>query len=196
MAETAEFQKRLQSIEELLSTVEAAADPNLRSKMRDLVQALMDLHGAGLERALELIGETDAGSAIVSKLGRDELVGSLLVLYGLHPMNLEARIDQGLERARRLIHARQGEIDVLSLDGGCLRLRVRAEGHGCGSTSAALKEIVEAAVYEAAPDIAMLVVESEDEKQTFVPLAMLKRAPAAATTAGGFALAGAAEGEL
>ena len=50
-----EFQQRLQSIERLLSEIEGAADPNLRTTVRELVQLMMDLHGAGLERMLELI---------------------------------------------------------------------------------------------------------------------------------------------
>ena len=50
-----EFQQRLESIEELLGKIEAAADPSLRTTVQELVQLVMDLHGAGLERMLELI---------------------------------------------------------------------------------------------------------------------------------------------
>ena len=50
-----EFQQRLESIERLLGEIEADADPNLRSAVQELVQLVMDLHGAGLERMLELI---------------------------------------------------------------------------------------------------------------------------------------------
>ena len=46
---------------------------------------------------LELIRAARAmrGESVIQKLGRDELVASLLVLYGLHPLDLEARVDAG-----------------------------------------------------------------------------------------------------
>ena len=55
MTAQAEFQQRLKSIERLLQEIEASADPNLRAAAQELVQLVMDLHGAGLERMLELI---------------------------------------------------------------------------------------------------------------------------------------------
>lgn len=94
-----EFQRRLQSIEQLLGKIEGAADPSLRSTVQELVQLVMDLHGAGFERILELIRASGDGSErIIAKLERDELVSSLLVFYGLHPLDLEARVGLALEK--------------------------------------------------------------------------------------------------
>src|SRR5271154_5422952 len=101
-----EFQQRLQTIEQLLSQIEGAADPNLRSAVQDLVQLVMDLHGAGLDRTLELIRASGNGSEnIIQKLGRDDLVASLLVLHGLHPMSLEARVTEALDKVRQRLRA-------------------------------------------------------------------------------------------
>jgi Fe-S cluster biogenesis protein NfuA len=176
-----EFQQRLQSIERLLGEIEAAADPNLRASVRELVQLVMDLHGAGIERILDLVrvaGEGDDG--LIRKLGRDELVANLLVLYGLHPQDLETRVAQAVEKARSRVRPHEGEVELLSVQDGAVRLRLKANGHGCGSTAQALKEIVENAVYQSAPDIASLVIEGGEEKQGFVSLDMLQgtaRAP-------------------
>src|SRR5258708_6516551 len=96
-----EFQRRPPSIEQLLGDLEAAADPNLRTTVQELMQLVMELHGAGLERILELIvASSDAGASLIQKLGRDELVSSLLVLHGLHPLDMEARITQALDKIR------------------------------------------------------------------------------------------------
>src|SRR5580704_8317847 len=96
-----EFQQRLQSIERLLGEIEAGADPGLRANVQELVQLVMDLHGAGIERILELIRAAgDGGESIVQRMGRDDLVASLLVLYGLHPVNLEGRVAQALDKVR------------------------------------------------------------------------------------------------
>lgn len=173
-----EFQQRLQSVERLLGTIESAADPNLRTNVKELVQLVMDLHGAGIERMLELIRATgEGGDGIIQKLGRDELVTSLLVLYNLHPVDLEARVTQALDKAGRRLRPLEGEVELLAIEDGAVRLRLHANGHGCGSTPQALKEIVEAAVWQAAPDVTALKIDvtgdGAGEKQGFVPLEML-----------------------
>ena len=164
-----EFQQRLKSIERLLGEIDAAADPNLRSTARELVQLVMDLHGAGLERMLELIRSSDDG--VVEKLGRDELVSSLLILYGLHPLDLETRLARALEKALR---PHEGEVELLGIQDGVVRLRIHANGHGCGSKPEALKEIVETAILNGAPDVEALII--EDPKPSLVQIGMLQGA--------------------
>ena len=57
-----DFQQRLRSIERLFSEIEAAADADLRTSAQELIQLVMDLHGAGFERMLEVIvAASDSG---------------------------------------------------------------------------------------------------------------------------------------
>jgi Fe-S cluster biogenesis protein NfuA len=176
MPEQAEFQQRLQTIERLLGEVERAADPNLRRTMQDLVQLIMDLHGAGLERMLELAGSGENGAGVVSRMGRDELVGSLLVLYGLHPLNLDARVGQALDDVRARLRAQTGEVQLLSIRDGAVHLRINATGHGCGSNAETMKETIEEAVYRYAPDVTSLTIDGAGAKPGFVPIEMLQGA--------------------
>jgi Fe-S cluster biogenesis protein NfuA len=192
-----EFQQRLQSIERLLAEIEGAADPNLRASVQELVQLVMDLHGGGIERMLELIRAAgEQGESVVQKLGRDDLVASLLVLYGLHPVNLEDRVAQAVEKARSRVRPREAEVELLSLQDGAVRLRLRANGHGCGSTAQALKEIVENVIYQGAPDIASLVIEGAEEKQGFVSLEMLQATAPSTHMSNGFSLTAAGKAPL
>jgi Fe-S cluster biogenesis protein NfuA len=174
MPAPADFQQRLKSIERLLGEIDSSADPSLRANVQQLVQLVMDLHGAGIERMLELIRAAD-GESIVNKLGQDDLAASLLVLYGLHPLGLEERVVQALDKIRLRLKARDGDVEVLGIQDGGVRLRLRADGHGCGSTGQALKEMVEEAVYQAAPDLTELTIEG-GEAHSFVPLATLQGA--------------------
>jgi Fe-S cluster biogenesis protein NfuA len=170
-----EFQQRVQSIERLLGEIQAAADPSLRTSVQQLLQLVMDLHGAAIERMLDLVrADSGGGESLIHKIGGDDLVASLLVLYGLHPLPLEARITEALDKARARLRSHQGEVELLSIQDGAVRLRLHANGHGCGSTTEALKEIVEDAVYRSAPDIASLVVEGAGDKPGFVSLEMLQ----------------------
>lgn len=169
MPGTAEFQRRLESIDEVIRQIEAAADPNVRTAARELVQLVMELHGTGLERITEILrSRGEPGQSIFESLGRDDAVSSLLVLYGLHPLSLEERVGQALEKANRQMRARDGKVELLGMEDGAVRLNLKANGHG-----PALKEVVEAAVYQAAPDITSLTIDGAEEKQAFVPVEML-----------------------
>jgi hypothetical protein len=54
MPELKEVQKRIESIEGLIREIEKVSDPSIASLSKQLVQALMDLHGSGIERMLEI----------------------------------------------------------------------------------------------------------------------------------------------
>lgn len=169
MTGPAQFQQRLESIEAVIRQIEAAADPNVRTAARDLMQLVMDLHGASIERILEILRSTgESGESIIDKLGRDDMVSSLLVLYGLHPLAIEQRVSQAIENANRQIRSRNATVELLGMEDGAVRLHLKANGHG-----PAMKEIVEAVIWQAAPDITSLVIDGAEEKQGFVPLEML-----------------------
>jgi Fe-S cluster biogenesis protein NfuA len=192
-----EFQQRLQSIERLLGEIEGAADPSLRTSVQQLVQLVMDLHGAGIERMLELVrADATGGEGLIHKLGRDELVASLLVLYGLHPLDLEARVTEALDRVRVRLRPHKGEVELLSIQEGAVRLRLHANSHGCGSTAEALKEMVADAVYQSAPDVTALVIEGAGEKQGFVSLEMLQASAPALHSSNGLSSTASVKGGL
>ena len=178
MPAQADFQQRLKSIETLLGEIEVSADPNFRARVRELVQLMMDLHCAGVKRMLELIrAPGDGGDGLIQKLGRDDLVASLLILYDLHPLNLEARVIEAVDKLSKRLRAHEGEVELVSMEHGAIRLRIQANSHGCGSNAQALKEMAEDAIYQAAPDLTSLTIEGAEEKTGFVPLEMLQSAP-------------------
>ena len=57
MAEEADFQRRMQRIEALVHEIESVADPRIQSRAVELVSLLMELHGAGIARMLELLSD-------------------------------------------------------------------------------------------------------------------------------------------
>src|SRR3984957_12092977 len=101
MAEGREFRNDMQRIGGLVQEMESIADPAVRAATKHLVQSLMDLHGAALEKALDIVAEAgDPGINIIDRLGRDSLVGSVLILYGLHPEDLETRGVKAVDKGR------------------------------------------------------------------------------------------------
>lgn len=161
-----ESQQRIQQIEELVRKIETAADPNMRAAVIELVQSLMELHGAGIERMMEIVSDDEVrGFALIDGLARDELVGSLLLLYGLHPVPLETRVMQGLEKARPFLRSHGGNVELLDITDGAVRLRLQGNCHSCPSSAVTLKLAIEEAIYEVAPDVSELIVEGVIDEQ-------------------------------
>jgi Fe-S cluster biogenesis protein NfuA len=155
----------MQRIGALVQEIESIADPAARAATMDLVQSLMDLHGAVLEKTLDIVAEAgDAGMNIIDRLGRDSLVSSLLILYGLHPEDIESRVVKAVDRLRSQLRKQGCEVELLSVNDGAIRLRVETGSHTCGSTAKTLQATLEGTIYDAAPDLTSLVIEGLEEK--------------------------------
>ncbi len=159
------FQQRMQEIEGLIHAIEASADPATRARVEELVQRLLELHGAGLERVLELVSETgEPGAAIIDGLGADGLAGSLLLLHGLHPLPFEERVEQALETVRPYLSSHGGDVELLGAADGEVRLRLNGSCQGCPGSAMTLKLAIEEAIYARAPDVTALQVEGVVEE--------------------------------
>ena len=151
---------RIRQIEELVRRVELIPDGEARQTALDLMGAVLDLHGTGLERMIEIVHDHgDSGKIAIRRLAADELVASLLVLHGLHPDDIETRVEHALGKMH-------GNAELLGVFEGTVRIRLTASG--CG-----LKETVEAAVRDAVPDAAHVIIEESIAASGFVPLAAL-----------------------
>jgi Fe-S cluster biogenesis protein NfuA/nitrite reductase/ring-hydroxylating ferredoxin subunit len=176
---TKEVQSKLKSIEALVLQIENVPDPVAKATAKELVQSLMELHGAGFERMLEIVHQSTAsGPSVIEALGRDDIVRSLLLIYGLHPDSLATRVAQALEKTRPYLKSHGGNVNLVGVnDLGAVTLRLEGNCHGCPSSSATLKLAVEEAIYEAAPDITAIIVEGSIQDQphagAFVPLSQL-----------------------
>src|SRR6202453_5377708 len=174
-----EIQNRLKTIETLVQRIEQVKDAALKATAKKLVQSLMEFHGAGLERMLEIVHDSlESGPSVIETLGQDELVRSLLLLYGLHPDALETRVLQALEKTRPYLRSHGGNVNLVAVEhSGAVTLRLEGSCHGCPSSSATLKLAVEEAIYEAAPDVTAIIVQGSIEEHSptvaFVPLSQL-----------------------
>ncbi len=165
MAESRDFRGDIQRIGGLVQEIEAIADPAVRAANKDLVQSLMDLHSAALEKALEIVAEAgEPGMSIIDRLGRDSLVSSVLILYGLHPEDIETRVMKAVDRVRSQLRKQGCEVELLGVNEGAIRLRVETGSHSCGSTAKTVQATLEEAMYDAAPDLTSLLIEGLEEK--------------------------------
>lgn len=179
-----DFQGRVQKIGELVQELDSIGDPAVRARAKQLVQSLLELHGAGLERILELIFQHGEGSAqIIDELGQDPLVSSLLILYGLHPEELHTRVERKLGQIESKLRKAGAEAELIATDDGNVRVQVKIDQHACGSTARTVQTMIEDAMYEAAPDLKSIVISGLEKPSAtgFVALGALQvSAPGAA----------------
>jgi Fe-S cluster biogenesis protein NfuA len=160
VTENDDFRRRIGRIEALIDEIERFADPAAQTQAREIVQALLDFHGAALANLTGHVAAAGApGRAILEVMARDDLVSNLLLLYGLHPHDLGARVAQALDRVRPQLRAHGGDVELLGVSGGVVRLRMQGSCHGCPSSAATLTQTIETAIHDAAPDVAGIEVE-------------------------------------
>ena len=163
--------KQMARIEELVHEIEALPDEKSRSTAAELVQLLMEFYGQGLARMVAIAGK--AGSGVADAFAKDAMVAQLLMLHDLHPEDLPTRIGHALEKVRPLLHSHGGDVELLGIDNGFVRLRLEGSCHGCPSSTMTLKNSIEEAIYEFAPDVNGLDVAGLAEARApvgFVPL--------------------------
>jgi Fe-S cluster biogenesis protein NfuA/nitrite reductase/ring-hydroxylating ferredoxin subunit len=157
------LQERVARIETLLEEIETLADPNARSKAAELVGVLLDLYGEGLARMMEVVAEGEERERTFEALAVDELVSHLLLLHGLHPLDVEARVIGALEEVRPYLQSHGGNVELLGVEGGVARLRLQGSCDGCPSSAMTLKLAIEEAIEKAAPDLEGIEAEGVTE---------------------------------
>jgi Fe-S cluster biogenesis protein NfuA/nitrite reductase/ring-hydroxylating ferredoxin subunit len=154
------LQKRTHEIESLVAKLDDLGDAEARATSLALVRALTEFYGSGIERILELTAEA-AGVETIDRLAEDPLVSSLLLLHGLHPLDVETRVLQALEKVRPYLASHGGGVELAGIDGEVVRLRMKGTCQGCPSSTRTMKLAIEDAVFEAAPEVTSIVAEDQ-----------------------------------
>ena len=125
------FRKRMDGrIEMLLEQARRFADPDVRAATQEIVQGLLELHAVAFEKLLGVITERGPdGLTLIDTIAADELVGNVLLLYGLHPADLETRIRQALDNVQPYLAAHGGGVELLRVANGKVRVRMHGDWH-------------------------------------------------------------------
>ena len=158
------MQQEVHRIEALLDDLERVGDPAARATATELVQALLDMYGEGLRRIAERVDMREPAC--------DELVGHLLFLHGLHPVPVQERVMGALDEMRPYLDAHGGDVRLLGIEDGVVRLQLQGSCSGCPSSAITLRHGIEEAIYRAAPDVER--IEAEDAPAAASPPALLQ----------------------
>ncbi|HEY2518980.1 MAG TPA: NifU family protein [Streptosporangiaceae bacterium] len=145
-------------IEELLATLTARGQG---PAAEELVRLLVGLYGDGLDHIMAaVVGDGGPESAaVLDRLTSDSLVESLLLLHGLHPLDVDTRIQRALDRVRPYLGSHAGGVHYVGVTDGVARLRLEGNCDGCPSSAVTVQLAIEGAVQDAAPEVSEVLVE-------------------------------------
>ena len=159
--------QRLQQLERRIQELEAGE----RERASELVQSVLELHGAGLARLLELITHAgEPGQQILERLAQDDLVRNLLLLHGLQVLDLETRVGQALDQVRPFLHSQGAKVELLAIAEDAVRLRLVPGEDGYPASRQTLRAAIEEAIHGTAPDVHLIEFVDDPPR---LPLPML-----------------------
>jgi len=160
-----EAREAIGRVEGLLAELERLPDRVAREMATETVAALLDLYGEALGRIVTELAVADTDGHLAEVLGDDELVSHVLLLHDLHPSPLEGRVQGALDGVRPYLESHGGNVELLSVDEGIVRLRLEGSCSGCPSSTVTLKLAIEDAIRKAAPDVVSIEAEGVVEEE-------------------------------
>jgi Fe-S cluster biogenesis protein NfuA len=157
-------------VQELQEKLDSAGDPATRELAEELVSAVVQMYGAGLERIVDsLLAAGQEGRRLTATLAEEEQVAALLLIHDLHPVPLLERVQGALEQVRPYMESHGGNVELLSLEQGVARIGLRGSCSSCAASTVTLELAIKQALEQAAPDLEGLEVEGMTNAPTSVP---------------------------
>jgi Fe-S cluster biogenesis protein NfuA/nitrite reductase/ring-hydroxylating ferredoxin subunit len=151
-------------IQEIIEQIETLPNPAARALMQECMESVLSFYGQGLERILDIIQHAGIGAQrAYDDLLHDEHVRGLLLIHGLHPVSIEERLREALDKIRPYLESHGGNVELLGVENDFARLRLQGACKTCPSSAVTLELAVRHAIEEACPDLQGFDVEGAPE---------------------------------
>ena len=160
--ERLEFDQVLPRIAELAETLTAHDDANVVATAGELLDWIDVFHANGVGRMVEMVRDW-RGDILLESFAADPVVGTLLNAYGLGgATDIEAArvaVQTALAEVRPYLHSHGGDMEVVHLQDGVVRLKLHGTCDGCTAADATIIERVETALQQHWGDFRRIEVE-------------------------------------
>ena len=146
----------VERFQELAARLESIDDPEARGAAEDLIGAMLELYGEGLERIFVAL---EAAPDVRDALAGDGVVASLLLIHGLYPVPLAERVEQALASVRPYMDSHGGGVELIRIVDGVAHLRLQGSCDGCPASASTMELAIREALDEQAPDLDGIEVE-------------------------------------
>jgi len=141
-------------IQEIVEQIDTMPNSAARALMQECMESVLSFYGHGLERILHIIKHAGIGAQpAYDELLHDNLVRGLLLIHGLHPIPLEQRLREALDKIRPYLESHGGNVELLGVENDFARLRLQGACKTCPSSAVTLELAVRHAIEEACPDL-------------------------------------------
>lgn len=156
------FAEILPRIAELAESLAEHEDADVADTAIELLDWIDVFHANGVGRIVEMIRDW-RGDILLEALAADPLAGELLRAYGLgDDVDLDAAriaVQAALNEVRPYLHSHGGDMEVVHLADGVVRLKLHGSCDGCTAADATIVEQVEAALQKHWVDFRRVEVE-------------------------------------
>src|ERR1700736_5015343 len=152
-------------VQKLLERIEALPYPGPKEWIDECMEAVLAFYGLGLTRILEVVNEAGPeGREVYRDLIHDEVIKGLLLIHDLHPLDLETRLRDALDKVRPYLKSHGGNVELISLENNVAKLRLQGTCQSCASSAVTLELAIKHAIEQACPDLVHFEVEGVVEK--------------------------------
>jgi Fe-S cluster biogenesis protein NfuA/nitrite reductase/ring-hydroxylating ferredoxin subunit len=154
-------------IQKLLERIEALPYPGAKELIQECMEAVLAFYGHGLSRILQIVGRAGLdGRKVYQDLIHDDVIKGLLLIHDLHPLDLEARLREALDKVRPYLRSHGGNVELISLEHDRAKLQLEGTCKSCASSSVTLELAIRQAIEQACPDLVHFEVEGvvQDDK--------------------------------
>jgi hypothetical protein len=149
----------LQRMDSARATLEGIDDLKARSVARELIEAVLDLHGLAFAKAITIAQSGVDGDMMSRRLAEDECVSAVMLLHGLHPDEAESRLRKKIATMHPHWGVRGFHVELQAVNGLTAKVRVHwGENRPRPDRTSILLEIEEM-LTEAAPDLDQILLE-------------------------------------
>ncbi len=156
-------EEMVERLNTLVEELENYPKREVREKALDLVQIILELYGEALRRIIVTLHSLPLKDQILGQLLSDEVVRAILLIHGLLPVELRDRVAAALDHLRPSLISQGCDVELLGITDGRARVRLIRKGSGAPPV-ATLKQEIEKALGEAAPDLLGIEIEGRPEQ--------------------------------
>jgi Fe-S cluster biogenesis protein NfuA len=132
-------------------------EPEIRDQVFELLDGIDLLHRGALGELAAALGDEAVGRARAAH----PAVAWLFDAYAVG-VDERAAAEEALASVRPYIHSHGGDVQILDVDRGVVRVRMEGACAGCSASAVTLQEGIETALIEGLPGFASLEVEPDD----------------------------------
>jgi len=160
--ERLEFDQILPRIADLAEKLAGNDDKDVSETAVELLDWIDVFHANGVGRIVEMIREW-RGDILLESVAADPVAGALLSAYGLgDDADIDAArvsVQTALAEVRPYLHSHGGDMEVVHIEDGVVRLKLHGSCDGCTASDATIIEHVETALKEHWVDFRRIEVE-------------------------------------